>query len=191
MTATESTLTEIETLFHDSYRPAVAAHLEYEVFANVRNKKAIQEFEAALSHLMHALLEDDRSELTHFKSHCDRVAIETTEYIAESYLWMLRSRIDPYYKHSRMAKFLLLTRPTRVSEEYAELKKMQDLVAEGRQNKGHDHSIQKSLSCFQKAVEIGKRLDKSIPFCPFGDRLFAVILSLVMLGLGYLLGFLT
>ena len=68
---------------------------------------------------------------------------------------------------------------------------MQDLVAEGRQNKGHDHSMAKSLSCFQKAVEIGKRLDKSIPFCPFGDRLFALILSLVMLGLGYLLGFLT
>ncbi len=80
MTVTESTLAEIETLFHDSYRPAVAAHLEYEVFANVRNKKA---------------------------------------------------------------------------------------------------------------VTIGKRLDKSIPFCPFGDRLFAVILSVVMLFVGYLLGLFT
>jgi len=189
MPATESTLAEIETLFHDSYRPAVAAHLEYEVFAKVRNKKALQEFEAALSHLMHALLEDDRSELTHFKSHCDRIAIETTEYIAESYLLMLNSRIDSYYRHPRLARLLFVAAPTRASEEYAELKKMQDMVAEGRQNKGHDHSMQKSLSCFQQAVEIGKRLDKSIPFCPFGDRLFAVILSVVMLVIGYLLGF--
>jgi len=189
MTPTDFTLAEVETLLRDSYHPAVAAHLEYEVFAGFRNKKAIQEFEAALSHLVSAFLEDDSSELAHFKSHCDRVAIETTEYVAESYLVILRSRIDPYYKHPRLSTFLLLSKPTRVSEEYAKLKKMQDLVAEGRQNKGHDHSMQKSLSCFQQAVKIGKRLDKSIPFCPFGDRLFALILSAVMLFLGFLLGF--
>ncbi|MBL7220276.1 MAG: hypothetical protein ISS69_09195 [Phycisphaerae bacterium] len=184
-------MAEIEMLFHDSYRPAVVAHMEYEVFAKVRNKKALQEFEAALSHLMHALLEDDRSELAHFKSHCDRVTIETTEYIAESYLLMLGSRIDSYYRHPRLARLLFVAAPTRASEEYAELQEMKDLVAEGRQNKGHDHSMQRSLSCFQKAVEIGKRLDQSIPFSAFGDRLFALILSVVMLALGYLLGLFT
>lgn len=177
---------DIELVLRDFYRPAVNAHLEYEVFAGVRNKKAIVEFEAALSHFATAISEKQVSELDHFKSHCNRVSVETTEFIAESYFQTLRSRVDPYYKHPRWARFMLLTKPAIVSESYEKLKEMQGFIIEGRKYKGHDHSIQDSLSSFQKAVDIGKGLDKIVPFCGFGERLFAIILLILGLAMGQL-----
>jgi len=188
MSTTDLTLNALKSGLAAWYVPAIRAHLDYEVFTGKRNKKAIQEFEAALSHLATVVLTNDASELKDFKSHCERVSIETTEYVAECYLKTLRARIDPYYKHPCMARFFLLARPAVVSENYAGVKEIQNLVASGRKLKGHDHSRTKSLSYFKEAVRKAEELDKIIPFCPFGDRLFAVVLSLVMLVIGLFMG---
>ncbi len=130
-------LPRILKVLNGVYADAVRAHLEYEVFAGVRNKKSLQEFESALAHLAAAIVKNDDHEIDHLISHCQRVACETTEYIAEGYLESIRDRFDPYYNHPRIARLLLLTKPSFLDAHYESLREVQDLIAQGRSLKGN------------------------------------------------------
>lgn len=117
--------------------------------------------------------------------------METTEFVAESFLDALRDRFDPYYKHPKLSKVLLLTKPTFLDANYEELRRIQDLITEGRKLKGSDGTYAKCLNRFQQAVLLGKDLDKRTPLCAFSERLFAIGLTVVSLFVGWVLGLLT
>jgi hypothetical protein len=184
-------LDDVSAALRGPYRDAVSAHLEYEVFEGFRNKKALQEFEAALSHLADALMQNDKSQVAHLVCHCQRIAIETTEWVAEEFLKTIRSRFDPYYKYPRLSKMLLLVKPTFLDPSYVELRNMQDLITEGRKLKGNAGTYKDCLAKFKEAVILGKVIDKKTPMCAFSERLFAVILTFVGLLLGWVLGLIT
>jgi len=170
------------------YRDALSAHLEYQVYAGIRNMGALEEFEAALSHVAGTLVNNDAGQIPHIESHCQRIATEMTEIIAETYLDSIRSRFDPYYKHPRVAKFLLLTKPSFLDSHYGALREIQEHIFQGRLLKGKGTTYQQCLGHFKQALRLAKDLDKMTPMCPFGERLFAVVLSTVALVLGVILG---
>jgi len=149
---------------------------------------ALQEFEAALSHVADALLNNDAGQIPHIESHCQRIATEMTEIIAETYLDSIRSRFDPYYRHPHVAKLLLLTKPNFLDSHYEALRTIQDHIFQGRLLKGKATTYQQCLGHFKEALRLARDLDKITPMCPFGERLFAVILSAVFLVLGVILG---
>ena len=188
MTDDHSITAQIRSALAGPYRDAVRAHLEYEVFAGQRNKKALQEFEAALAHLFVAVVDADESQIPHALSHCQRVAIETTEYVAESLLESIRQRFDPYYRHPWLSRILLLSKPSFLDQYYEELRDIQEHVRKARSLKGRDVNYAACLDEFKIAVEKGKLLDKKTPGCPFGERAFAVALAVAMLILGYFVG---
>ena len=179
---------EVVKVLEGPYTDAVRAHLEYEVFAGKRNKKALEDFESALAHLADALLYQDADQVPHMASHLQRIALETTEYVTESCLDRIRGRFDPYYRRPWVAKMLLLTKPAFLDANYEALRTIQDLIHEGRRLKGNSRTYSQSLTKFHEALKLAKGLDKGTPLCPYGERLFAVILAIVSLVLGGAIG---
>ena len=178
----------IIAVLNGPYTDAVRGHLEFEVYVGKANKGALVEFESALAYLATALTNGDAAQISHMESHCQRIAVETTEYIVESHLASIRGRFDPYYKHPRVARLLLLANPSFLDAHYETLRKIQEHIFQGRRLKGNRTAYCDCLEHFRKALRLAKELDKTMPTFAFGERLFALVLGAVLLILGVILG---
>lgn len=178
-------------LLEQHYREAIRVYIEVEVFLGRKDCVFIREFEHVLFHLAIQILDHGGSDqLPHLQSHLQRIILEGREYVAEETLVGIEKRMNPYRKWPKLAAGLMIERPPRFDEHYEEHKEILGLIRTGRCNKGHEGRFDEGNAAFREAMERARKLDEDVGLSKFNDRLFAALIGLAGVVVGFFLSLL-
>ncbi len=183
----EDQLHKIGSVLEEDYKEALNAHIRYEVQTGKRSKAALEEFEAALSHLSLSFRDKTKFDfhLAETKKHLGRISVEMTEEVAEDLLRRIRCRVDPFIKHPFLVKICWISPLSHGDKIFKDIKKVMNLVEEGRRLKGNHSNPMNALSVFKEAFYLAEDLDINTSNILLG-RIWNFLLALAFCLVGFL-----
>jgi hypothetical protein len=167
------------------YPHAKQAILMLEVYSKTRSKRAVYELRDTFDHISIALNDAEvppaeaRRHFAECFTHLRRAAIEPYEWLAErKFLEIERILVNGYWLYK-----LLGLAPPSATNLMEDLKKIANTIVEGRVAKGTQDCLDLMKSANEQAEDLLSKLRPK----DFNDRIFHILLGLVMVAGGFLL----